>query len=230
MNFLIANQYQSNMCSIINRLLSIAIAIVIIKPAIWAQSTNMITPNHGLFIELGGNVATRLYNNSDKTYYFGVIIPGLGFKINNKFTAGFRLAIDVGAERYGMKPKSIFYGQFNFVNFGRLNVFIEPRFCVTKHNVSAIIYNNEYSYCGNVDHNYNRWFIEAGVGFGANFALTNRLSAQLRYMNIGYSHEPAIDTNRFNDNPGCIGHSRWCADFGLRRLELSLRYILPTNR
>lgn len=176
-------------------------------------------PERGLFMEFGASIGSSNDHfipstNKYKSESYGILSPGIGFKINNDFNIGLRLGIEVGSSRYNFKPKVTVFGQYNFVKLDNLKIFIEPRVAYAK---------NGRNYMPS-PWNISLW--EAGFGFGMNYSLSNRLSLQLRYLQIGYCHttENAL---RYNHSPGCLGNDSWIADFGLRRLELSLRYILP---
>lgn len=192
-----------------------------------AAQTAVTPPERGVYFELGAAIAQHVRYSFDpsKKYdrpSYGVILPGIGYKINQLFNVGVNLGIEVGENRYHLSPKPIFYGQYNFFRTDRLNIFVEPKLSFAKY-IEDLLYVPYPGYKAN----FNKWLIESGISFGLNYALTNRLSFQLRYIQIGYSHAPSELYPEYNHSSGCIGNGRWIADFGLRRLELSLRYTFP---
>ncbi|WP_300905117.1 hypothetical protein [uncultured Alistipes sp.] len=66
---------------------------------------------------------------------------------------------------------------------------------------------------------FDNHYAEAGFTFGASYALTRRLRAQVRYLYLGYSGAPA-----FHRSGGCWGDGEFVLDAGWNRLQVGLQY------
>lgn len=62
-------------------------------------------------------------------------------------------------------------------------------------------------------------YVEAGLSFGAAYALGNRYNLLLRYLHIGYS-----DARHRNDD-FCLGGGHFIADGNLKRLQIGVQCI-----
>lgn len=154
-------------------------------------------------------------NESNKAY--SMISPSIGYRVSDRFALGFRATITPGSRETRTDRFNSFslYGQYAWKFGGRFNFYIEPGVAHT--------YNLAPS-DGIPDRRIR--FYQTGVSCGVSFAINDRFDVSMRYMYFGALWGSSSGRYVYTDSPGNLGRGRsWAlADFGLRTLQLSVRF------
>ena len=151
----------------------------------------------GIFAEINTGYGTVKYRKNTEGYF--AITPSLGYQFNDHWAIGGKVSIETAAEK---NVAVGLYGQYYFNTTERLKFFTEAQLTEFLQDVDG----------------GDSTFTEAGLSFGASYAIQPNLNLILRYGYIGFSE------NHHRNEGFAFIENKFLIDGNLRRLHLGLRY------
>lgn len=158
-----------------------------------AQGSN----ERGIFAEINAGYGTVKYHRNTEGFF--AITPSLGYRFNKHWTIGGKVSIETAAEK---NVAVGVYGQYYFNTTKRLIFFTEAQLTEFLQDVEG----------------GDSTFTEAGLSFGASYAIHSNLNLIFRYGYIGFSG------NHHRDEGFAFVKKNFLIDGNLRRLHVGLRY------
>lgn len=138
---------------------------------------------------------------------YAVLTPAVGYRFAGNWSVGLRLQCEV--DRPYMAPGV----------FAQCRFFSRPRFELFAEGQGSLFFANDAEADANPLIPSSDGYAEAGVTFGASYAIVKRLRVQARYLYLGYSGSPA-----FRRSGACWGDNGMVLDAGWNRLQVGLQY------
>lgn len=166
-----------------------------------------------IFLEFGAGYACHdKYKSAlwNETRHEGsaMLTPMVGYRFHPRWAAGFGVTFPVGEDRlYGPMPQ--LFVSYDFLKINDFSVFAQ---------LQGMWGADRNDYDGGTPRYTDMW--ECGMRFGASYRFSNHISANIRYLFIGYSRRASADRYR----RGVVGDHDFIMDAGVRPLQLSLRY------
>ncbi|MDE7123016.1 MAG: hypothetical protein K2N93_01550 [Alistipes sp.] len=138
---------------------------------------------------------------------YAVLTPAVGYRFAGNWSVGLRLQCEVDRPYTALGA----FAQYRF--------FSRPRFELFAEGQGSLFFANDAEADANPLIPSSDGYAEAGVTFGASYAIVKRLRVQARYLYLGYSGSPA-----FRRSGACWGDNGMVLDAGWNRLQVGLQY------
>ncbi|MDE7123017.1 MAG: hypothetical protein K2N93_01555 [Alistipes sp.] len=152
---------------------------------------------------------------------FALLAPAVGYRFDERWEVGVRAQFEL--ESYYANYTAVgAFARYGFFNRRKWSLFVEGQVsCYIQGEHFLPVPASMIPEGGQVRLNadFDDRYAEAGFTFGASYALTRRLRAQVRYLYLGYSGAPA-----FHRSGGCWGDGEFVLDAGWNRLQVGLQY------
>ncbi len=197
------------------------------------------TKDRGIFIELNAGYSRNTYGchavagtSGDYTIDyefdahragggFALLAPAVGYRFDERWQVGAWAQFEL--ESYYANYTAVgAFARYGFFNRRKWSLFVEGQVsCYIQGEHFLPVPASMIPEGGQVRLNadFDNHYAEAGFTFGASYALTRRLRAQVRYLYLGYSGAPA-----FHRSGGCWGDGDFVLDAGWNRLQVGLQY------
>ncbi len=152
---------------------------------------------------------------------FALLAPAVGYRFDERWQVGAWAQFEL--ESYYANYTAVgAFARYGFFNRRKWSLFVEGQVsCYIQGEHFLPVPASMIPEGGQVRLNadFDNHYAEAGFTFGASYALTRRLRAQVRYLYLGYSGAPA-----FHRSGGCWGDGDFVLDAGWNRLQVGLQY------
>lgn len=203
------------------QLISVALSLLCLAisiPSIKAEENGRFPKN--LFVEFGVGFLSygdKILPSKAKNT---MLTPIIGYKFHPRWAAGFGVTFPTGKERL-YKPMPSLFLSYDFLQINKFSTFAQLQGTYGKNPTIRWLdsmeggtppgyYNNEVQ----------RDLWECGFRLGASYSFNDHISANIRYLFVGYSNRSYPDNYR----GGVLGDHDFIIDAGLRSLQISVRY------